>query len=662
MGIDIPNKKLIELYQTMLKIRRAEEALEKLIYKMVLPGFFHLSIGWEAVAAGACLAINKDDYVISTHRCHGHCIAKGTPLREVMAELLGKKTGCCKGKGGSMHLSYMKVGFIGGNGIVGANIPIATGIAYAIKYLGKKNVVISFFGDGASNTGAFHEGLNMASLWKLPVIFICENNEYAISTHVSRSTSVKNIADRAKAYDMPGVIVDGMNAIEVYKAVTEAVERARRGEGPTLIEAKGCRMIGSYVGDMQEYRDPEEIKKCKERDPLPRMERLLLEEGILSKGQLEKIKAEVEAEVKDAVEYAINSPIPKPEDALEDFMVDPPNLPYVGSIDEVKGEVKNMSYREAIRYTLDEEMSKDSRIILLGEDIGYHGGDFGVTKGLIHKYGEWRVRDTPISETGIIGVSIGLAILGLKPIAEIMFMDFIGVCMDQILNQLTKLRYMYGGQFKLPVIIRTAYGAGIQAAAQHSQSLEAFFIHMPGIKVAMPSTPFDARGILKTAIKEENSVLFMEHKLLYDLRGPVPVDDYYVPFGKASIVQEGEDVTIVATGLMVHKALNAAKKLMEENIRAEVIDPRTLDPLDKETIISSVEKTGRLVVVQEAWPKCSFASEVIALVTEELGSRVKKVMRVTSLDVPMPFSPPMEDFVLPSEDKIIAAVRSVVRG
>ena len=662
MGLGLTSRELLGLYRTMLRIRLFEEALESLIHRMVLPGFFHLSIGQEAVAAGVCLALRREDYVVSTHRCHGHCIAKGAPLRSVMAELLGRRDGCCRGKGGSMHLSCMEVGFVGGNGIVGANVPIATGIAYAIKYLGLGRVVVSFFGDGAVNTGAFHEGMNMASLWRLPAVFVCENNEYAISTHVSRSTSVREIAVRARAYDMPGVVVDGMNAVDVYRAAREAVERARGGGGPTLIEARGCRMVGSYVGDVQEYRPREEVEECRKRDPIPRMEELLVSEGVIDKEGLKRIREEVEGEVRDAVDYALKSPFPRPEEALSNFMPEPPDLPYVNSPEEVGGDVREMSYREALNYTLREEMGRDPRIFLVGEDIGYHGGDFGVTKGLIHEFGEWRVRDTPISESGIIGVALGSSMLGLKPIAEIMFMDFIGVCMDQLMNQVAKLRYMYGGQVRTSLIVRTAYGAGIQAAAQHSQSLEALFTHIPGFRVVMPSTPFDARGLLKTAIRDENPVIFLEHKLLYDVKGPVPLTDYYVPLGKAAVRREGEDVTVVATGLMVYKALKVAERLKEEGVSVEVIDPRTLNPLDREAIVASAEKTGRLVIVQEAWPKCSFASEVIAIVAEELGGRLKGVARVTSLEVPTPFSPPMEEYVLPSEGRITVAVKELTRS
>ena len=323
--------------------------------------------------------------------------------------------------------------------------------------------------------------------------------------------------------------------------------------------------------------------------------------------------------------------------------------------------MREIRYSEALREAVQEEMRKDETVFVLGEDIALHGGDFGVTKGLLEEFGEKRVLDTPISETAIIGLSLGAASVGMRPLAEIMFSDFLGICMDQILNHVSKMRYMSGGQVKSPIVIRTAFGAGISAGPQHSQSPEAIFMHIPGLKVAMPSTPYDAKGLLKSAIRDDNPVIFFEHKLLYKMKGQVPEEEYHIPFGKADIRKHGEDVTIFATALMVHKALLAAEKLEKKGISSEVIDPRTLTPLDKEAIIDSVKKTGRIVVVHEAWKRCGAGAEIAAIIIEEAMDYLDApIKRVAGLNVPSPFSPALEKHVIPNENDIVNAVKEII--
>lgn len=324
--------------------------------------------------------------------------------------------------------------------------------------------------------------------------------------------------------------------------------------------------------------------------------------------------------------------------------------------------MRKITYREALREALGEEMRRDSKVFLLGEDIGrYWGGAFKVTEGLAEEFGDERVRDTPISESAIVGVAVGAAITGMRPVAEIMFGDLVALAMDQIANQAAKLRYMFGGQAKVPLVIRTPFGAGVNIAAHHSQSLEAWFMHVPGLYVAVPSTPYDAKGLLKSAIRGNNPVLFCEHKLLYPIEGEVPDEEYTIPFGVADIKKEGADVTVVATLYMVHKVLKAAKQLEAEGIRAEVVDPRTLTPLDKETIIASVKKTGRLVVVSEDCKTAGISAEIAAIAAEEAIDYLDApIKRVAESDTPIPFSPPLEQYVIPDEKAIIRAVEEVV--
>lgn len=322
--------------------------------------------------------------------------------------------------------------------------------------------------------------------------------------------------------------------------------------------------------------------------------------------------------------------------------------------------MRKITYREALREALREEMRRDPRVFLLGEDIAQFGGSYKVTQGLLDEFGPERVRNTPISEAAIVGAAVGAALTGMRPVAELMYVDFSGIAMDQIANQAAKNRYMFGGKALVPMVLRTQGGAGRSSAAQHAQSLEAWFIHIPGLKVVMPATPYDAKGLLKTAIRDDNPVIFIEHKLLYPETGEVPEEEYLVPLGVAEVKRAGEDVTVVAHSRMVHLALRAADRLAAEGISCEVVDPRTLDPLDTSTILRSVEKTSRLVILQEAVAQCSFASEVAALVAEEaLDCLDAPIRRVTALDTPMPFSPKLERFVLPSEERLIAAVREV---
>ena len=658
----ISSEKVIGIYKTMLLIRFVENRLGELNIEGLIPGFLHLSIGQEAVAAGVMAALKDRDYILSTHRGHGHCLAKGMSEYRLIAEILGKSDGCCKGKGGSMHLCDVEHGVIGTNGIVGANIPLAAGIAFALRYKGDDSVVACFFGDGASNTGAFHEGLNLAAVWKLPVIYVCENNLYAISTRLTKVTLIQDIAERASSYGMPGIAVDGMDPLAVYDATAKAVERARAGEGPTLIECKTYRFCGSYAAEPvaveRLYRSEEEVKEWLKRDPIKKIERLLLESGQLTEQEISSLKEEIKARIEIAVEKAKAAPKPPHEIAFSHL------YSFSGKIgleEPSCGEIAELTMNEAIRITLREEMQKDKEIVLMGEDIGVLGGDFRVTKGLLEEFGEMRVRDTPISETGFVGLAIGAAIAGLKPVVEIMFVDFTGVCMDQIMNQAAKLSYMYAGQVKIPLVIRAACGGGIRAAAQHSQVLSSIFSHIPGLKVVMPSNPRDARGLLKSALREDNPVVFLEHKLLYGLVGPVPMGDYYTPIGKAKVVKEGSDVTVVASGLMVNRAMEAASKLKDKGISVEVIDLRTLSPLDKETIVDSVKHTGRLVVVEEDWAPCSISSEVAAIIAEgPFDCLLSPVKRVTTPFYPMPYSPELEDLMIPSVEKIVSAVEEVM--
>ena len=512
-------KDLEAVYRTMLRIRRFDEGVTDLFKEGLVKGTAHSYVGQEAVAAGACAALTRADFVVSHHRGHGHCIAKGASLDKMMAELMGRVTGYCKGLGGSMHIADLELNILGANGIVGAGIGIGTGAALSNKLRGTGAVGVVFFGDGAANEGIFHECLNIASLWKLPVVYLCENNQYGLSTSMKDSTSIDRFSKRAAAYSLPGVTVDGNDVLAVYAAVQEAVSRARSGEGPTLIEALTYRWGDhSMRANLPRYRTDAEETEWRKLDPIARFEHKLTTEHGFSRAALDAIRAEVEAELAAAREFAKASAEPSLED-LENAVYAPHYQPPEPRLTTAR----ELSFAEAIKEALAQEMERDPRVFVLGEDVGKIGGIFAATRGLIEKFGPERVRDTPISEAAIAGCAVGAAVTGMRPVAEVQIFDFVTHMMDMIVNQSAKFRFMLGGKPTVPLVIRGPQGGGIRLAAQHSQSLEAWFTHVPGLVVLAPSSPYEAKGLLTSAIREDNPVIFLEHKMLYvGKKGPVP--------------------------------------------------------------------------------------------------------------------------------------------
>lgn len=660
--LKLSKDKLLELYEKMLTIRYFEQEVSVRFAQGEIPGFVHLSLGQEAVAAGICANLRKDDYITTTHRGHGHCIAKGANVKMMMAELYGRLTGYCKGKGGSLHVADFTIGVLGANGIVGGNIPIAVGAGLSIKIRGTDQVAVAFFGDGAANQGTFHEGINLAAIWELPVIFVCENNLYASNTPQWKTMLSKNIADRAAAYGISGVTVDGNDVLAVYNAAYEAVQRARNGKGPTLLECKTYRWRGHFEGDPALYRPKEEFQKWMERDPVKLFKAKLIENSIMSEEEAQKIEQKVLLQIQEAVKFARESPFPPVEESTKDvFSEENIEIQEAEIKIEELGSKREITYVEATLEAIKEEMRRNPNIFLMGEDIT-GGGWFGQFKGLVNEFGEKRVRDTPISEAGFVGAALGAALTGMRPMVVVYYPDFLTVCMDQIVNQIAKVRYMFGGQAKAPVVLRVANGTGRSAGAHHSQSFLAWFMHIPGLKIAAPSTPFDAKGLLKTALNGDDPVMFFEHCLLYYKKGFVPENEYRIPLGKADIKRKGKDVTVVGALMGVQKALAAAEILAKEGIDVEVVDPRTLVPLDKQTIINSVKKTGKLVIVEEDVRTCGVGAEIASLVFEEaFGYLDAPVKRVATLDVPIPFSPPLEKHVLPNEQKIVNAVKEIMK-
>ncbi|MCK4772875.1 MAG: dehydrogenase, partial [Candidatus Latescibacteria bacterium] len=530
--------------------------------------------------------------------------------------------------------------------------------------------ILCFFGDGAANTGNFHESLNLAGLWELPVVYIVENNLYGMSVPIGKAASIPEIAHRASAYGLPGEVVDGMDVLTVREAVGRAVERARGGQGPSLLECRTYRWYGHSRSDPRQYRTREEEAQWKARDPINSYSAWLVENGICSSEEINELETRVEEAIDEATEFALDSPYPSP-DGLEKYVYAPSS--WTSSDYERERELREkcrtggpgtrkILFREAIQEALREEMNRDPSVFVMGEDVGLYGGAYGATRGLFEEFGPQRVCDTPISEATIGGAAVGAAMAGMRPVAEIMYVDFTPLAMDQIANQGAKNRYMFGGKTVVPMVIRTEGGAGRGIAAHHSQSLEALWTHFPGIYVVMPSTPFDAKGLLKAAIRDDNPVMFIEHKMLYGLEGHVPEEEYLIPYGVADVKREGDDVTLVTYSRMVHRALEAAETLAAEGIGVEVIDLRTLKPLDMETVADSIRKTGRVVGVTEACRTGSFISELAMRVQEEVFDWLDgPVVQVASADVPVPMAETLEDAAIPGVEAIITGIRKTLR-
>jgi len=658
------------LYRTMLTIRRTEEQLVRFYAAGKIYGGCHTYIGQEAVASGVCAHLRADDTVFSTHRGHGHALAKGMPPRELIAELLGRATGCSGGRGGSMHLFKPEIGFMGSSGIVAACMGLAAGGGYTAKLLKTDRVSVAFFGDGAANNGMFHEAINLATAWGLPALFVCENNLYATEVPFVKATANTDVASRAAAYNLPGVAVDGNDVLAVHAAAGEAVRRARGGDGPTLIECRTYRTRAHAEGMRDAgYRTQEEIAEWKARDPIKLFRDRLLASAEATEAELDQVDSEIKALVAEAAAFAESSPMPDPATVAEHVYAGSSKLETGNwqleaghsSIQLPASSLREMTFVDAAREGLAEEMAQDASIFVVGEGIGARGGNWNTTVGLYDLYGPERLRDTPISERGFTCLCTGAAATGSRPIVDFMFIDFLTDAFGDMLNQMCKLQWMSGGRIKMPVVLRGCGGVAQSNAAHHSGNYYPFFMHIPGFHVVMPSNAADAKGLLKTAIRSDDPVLFLEHKNLLALRGPVPQGEYLVPFGQAAVARAGQDLTVVGIGFTVKQALDAAAQMAQEGVSVEVIDPRTLAPLDIDTILASVHKTGRLLVVDEDFAPCGVGAPIAAQVMDRgFDDLDAPVRRLNGLFAPAPYSPPLYEPMVPNVKGIIEAVRELL--
>jgi 2-oxoisovalerate dehydrogenase E1 component len=669
---------LLSLYERMVLIREFEETVKFLFLEGAMPGTIHQCQGQEATAVGVCAALRAEDWITSTFRGHGHALAKGLTAQELLDELFGAETGCCKGRGGSMHVGDMAKGMVPGIAIVAGGIPLAAGMALAFKMRKEDKVVACFFGDGAIAEGAFHEGVNMAAIWNLPVIFVCENNLYGASTHVDLVMKNVRISDRAASYGFRGETVDGNDVLAVLAATRKAADDCRSGRGPVLLELLTYRRTGHSRRDPCHYQPKAERESWAQRDPIDRFAKSLN----LSDAEREEIQERIQLELTRAVERAKAAPHPKAGEIAEYVFAPPASDAIAGarlpSQSEAGGSSagatragRRLGIAEALREGIAEAMADDPAVMCIGEDIavrGGWGGAFTVTLGLEGRFAD-RLINTPIAELGFFGLAIGAAMMGMRPIADVQYGDFLFLASDQIINNAAKLRYMSGGTASVPLLMRAPVGA-TGRGSQHAQNMERYFTGVPGLKVVAPSTAYDAKGLLKAALRDGNPVLMFEHKLLYGSKGAraepgavdatseIPAEEYLVPLGKAAVRREGRDVTVLGWLLMVHYAIQAAERLAAEGrADAEVIDLRSLAPIDWETIGASVRKTGHVVIVEEGPKTGGVGAELAAGIAERWPN--VRIMRVASPDVPVPFTPVLEEAYKPDAVRIAEAVRTM---
>jgi 2-oxoisovalerate dehydrogenase E1 component len=665
-GAGLDTARVLALYRQMQTIRRCEEHLARAHQRGLVHGACHTYVGQEAIAVGVCVHLRTDDVVFSTHRGHGHALAKGVEPRALAAELFGRSTGCSHGRGGSMHLFAPEVGLMGTSGIVAPCILQAAGAGYSFKLLESNRAAVAFFGDGAVNNGAFHEGLNMASIWKLPVLFVCENNEFATEVPFQYAAGNPSVAARAEGYGLPGIEVDGNDVLAVWEAARDAVYRARHGGGSTLLECKTYRTrphaegMGDYT-----YRSRDDVEHWKTRCPIHRLRRRLVEDDGIDEGELTAIDEEVEARIVEAIAFAESSPWPDPATAADRVYAEPvrgstSSVPVRNTPPASGG--RELTYMKATLEALTEEMARDPRIFVMGEGIGKRGGNFATTTGLFDKYGPVRLCDTPICERGFVGLACGAAMTGTRPVIDFMFADFVLDAVGEILNQIAKMQYMSNGRLTMPVLLRGCVGIGHSAATHHSGNYYAMFGHFPGLRVVLPSTPYDAKGLLTRALRCDDPVLFLEHREVLGVKGPVPEEEYEIEFGRAAVVRPGSDVTVVALAKMVHDVKKAAEALEREGISVELVDPRTIAPLDFETIHASLRKTGRLLIVDEDFAPFGVGAEIAARMADvgfdDLDAPIRRINGVHS---PTPYSPPLEAAVIPNVETIAGAVRDLIR-
>jgi 2-oxoisovalerate dehydrogenase E1 component len=658
--VDAPSPaRLRELHRALLLPRLIEEKMLLLLRQGRLSKWFS-GIGQEAIAVGVAAALRPDDWILPMHRNLGVFTTRGLDLLSLFRQLLGKDGGFTKGRDRTFHFGVTDKSIVGMISHLGAMLPVADGLALAAQLDGTTRVAAAFTGDGATSEGDFHEAVNLAAVWKLPVLFVIENNEFGLSTPTSEQFACRSLADKGPGYGVPAASVDGNDILAVMAQVSVAAARARSGGGPTLLELKTFRMRGHEEASGTDYVSKELLEEWSFKDPVARFEARLLNEGVLTPTERDAVRAELKKWIETVADEALVTPDPSStvEKELDDVFAPSFGVGTSPSAQTIAA-APERRYVDAIHDALDVALEGDRRVLLLGQDIAEYGGVFKVTEGLAERFGKSRIRNTPIVESGALGAALGLALGGFVPVVEMQFGDFITCGFNQIVNNLAKTHYRWGG--RVPVVVRAPIGGGVGAGPFHSQNVEAWFTGVAGLKVVAPSNPFDAKGLLLSAIGDGNPVLYLEHKLLYrSLKGPVPAGFYTVPIGRARVTRSGHDATVVTYSVGVRWAQEVAAALAGDGKEVEVIDLRSLAPWDVETVLSSVRKTGRALVLHEAPLTGGFGGEIAATIGQMAFQWLDApVSRLGALDTPVPFSRSLEDLHSPRA-RLLSALRDLL--
>ncbi|MBX0334925.1 dehydrogenase E1 component subunit alpha/beta [Pontibacter sp. HSC-14F20] len=641
---DYSDDELIALYKGILKPRMIEERMLVLLRQGKVSKWFS-GIGQEAISVGSAMALESDEYILPLHRNLGVFTGRNVPLDRLFAQFQGKKTGFTKGRDRSFHFGSNEHHIVGMISHLGPQLAVADGIALADLLDNKEKVALVFSGDGGASEGDFHEALNVAAVWNLPVIFMIENNGYGLSTPSNEQFKFKHFIDKGPAYGIDALQIDGNNIVEVYDTVRQAAYSMRKNPRPMLIEAITFRMRGHEEASGTKYVPQELFEKWSKKDPVENFEKYLLDEVILTPKAIEGIREEIKAEIEEGLQTAFATPMPEAsrEEELEDMY-----RPFEQEVIKPESDAKTeRRYVDAISDGLRQSMERYPELVLMGQDIADYGGVFKITEGFVDKFGKDRVRNTPLCESAILGIGLGMSVKGKKSMVEMQFADFVSCGFNQIVNNLAKSHYRWGQN--ADVVVRMPTGAGTAAGPFHSQSNEAWFFHTPGLKIVYPSSPHDAKGLLNAAIEDPNPVMYFEHKMLYrSISQEIPDDYYTIEIGKAKQVAEGSDISIITYGMGVHWA----KQLQQEmtDISFDILDLRSLLPWDKEAVRDTVARTGRVIILHEDTMTGGIGGEIAAWIGENCFELLDgPVTRVASLDTAVPFAPPLEQEFLPKQ-------------